>query len=394
MIRLTAIAKEDCPNAPALLLDYDQRQHSRLRVSLEDGGEVAIILSRGSTLRDGDCLCGSDGTIVRIRAATEAVSTVMIADPRLLATAAYHLGNRHEPLQVGANWLRYRRDHVLDAMMLEQGFEPCHEEAPFEPERGAYGHHGQGRAEPIFAEAPSAVMLPTVVMSGGQDDPVAMLLQLLRLASPALPIGGFAYSQGLEQAVEFGWVRDEAAMVDWLRGLMGEVQARQDLPLFARLYRAWAAGDSACVDEWNACVIALRETAELRAEECHTGASLARLLTDLDAGLHSAAMGDIPPGQGYLSMFALAAARWGIPLREAATGLMWAWCQNQVAAAVRLVPLGQTAGQRILQQLSAEIPAHVDHGLLVEDDAIGFSVPGLAFASACHEQQYTRLFLS
>ncbi len=207
-------------------------------------------------------------------------------------------------------------------------------------------------------------------------------------ASPALPIGAFAYSQGLEQAVEWDWVTDEASVADWLLGLLAQVQARQELPLFARLYRAWADNDSARSSAWNAVLIALRETAELRAEERDTGAALARLLADLGVATEDLS------GHGYVSVFALAAVRWNIPLPDAAGGFLWSWCQNQVAATIRLAPIGQTAGQRILQRLIAVIPEQVATGLALDDDAIGFAAPGLAIASARHEHQYTRLFLS
>ncbi|HDP88727.1 MAG TPA: urease accessory protein UreE [Thioalkalivibrio sp.] len=128
-----------------LTLPFDQRQKSRFRATLDDGTEVAVQLPRGTLLRGGDVLRAEDGRVVTVRAADEAVSTVAAEDARLLARAAYHLGNRHMPLEVGDGWLRYQHDHVLDDMIAALGLAVHFEQAPFEPEGGAYagghGHH-------------------------------------------------------------------------------------------------------------------------------------------------------------------------------------------------------------------------------------------------------------
>lgn len=129
------------PATASLTLPFDLRQRSRLRASLDDGREVGLFLPRGSVLRGGDRLCAADGTVVEVRAADESVSTVR-APAQALLHAAYHLGNRHVPLQIGEGWLRYGHDHVLDEMVRGLGLEVRCERAPFEPEGGAYGHHG------------------------------------------------------------------------------------------------------------------------------------------------------------------------------------------------------------------------------------------------------------
>ena len=125
-----------------LTLPFDVRQKSRFRAKLDDGQEVGVILSRGSVLREGDCLRAEQGNVVMIRAAAETVSTVYINDPLLLARTAYHLGNRHVPIQITAEWLRYQHDHVLDDMVRQVGLDVSIEQVPFEPEPGAYsgGH--------------------------------------------------------------------------------------------------------------------------------------------------------------------------------------------------------------------------------------------------------------
>ncbi len=125
-----------------LTLPYEKRQKSRFRAQLNNGEEAGIMIERGSVLRDGDCLKSKDGTTVKIISADEEVSTVHCDNAFDLARAAYHLGNRHVPLQVGTTWLRYLHDHVLDEMVKGFGLTVKHESAPFEPEIGAYhtGH--------------------------------------------------------------------------------------------------------------------------------------------------------------------------------------------------------------------------------------------------------------
>jgi urease accessory protein len=128
-----------------LTLPFELRQKSRLKAQLDDGTEVGLILSRGDLLRGGDYLRAENNLLIRIAAAAESVSTVRHADPLMLARASYHLGNRHVPLQISQDWLRYTHDHVLDDMVRGLGLQVEHEMAPFEPEGGAYaGGHKHG----------------------------------------------------------------------------------------------------------------------------------------------------------------------------------------------------------------------------------------------------------
>ena len=122
-----------------LTLPFELRQRSRFRALLSDGGEVAVIMPRGTVLRGGDLVRLSDGRVAIVQAAPEPVTTAFSGDPRTLARAAYHLGNRHVQLQVGDTWLRYLADHVLDEMSEALGLRIFQEHAPFEPETGAYG---------------------------------------------------------------------------------------------------------------------------------------------------------------------------------------------------------------------------------------------------------------
>lgn len=145
MRELNRFAESGAQASEQLTLPFELRQKSRLRCTLDSGEEVALILPRGRVLRDGDVLAGEGELRVRVRAAAERVSTVTAAggtgDAVALARAAYHLGNRHVPVQVGAGFLRYQRDHVLDEMVRGLGLVVSEESAPFEPEAGAYGEH-------------------------------------------------------------------------------------------------------------------------------------------------------------------------------------------------------------------------------------------------------------
>lgn len=218
------------------------------------------------------------------------------------------------------------------------------------------------------------------------------LLRLLQLASPALPVGAYAYSQGLEYAVEAGWVSDETSTQAWIRGVLGDVLAWTDLPLLARLHVAWSMGDAALAEDWNARLYALRETAELRAEDHQLGSSLARVLHDL--GIADAGDWLEMRPSCFATMFALAAVEWDIGSREAVLGYAWAWVENQVAAAIKLVPLGQAAGQRLLSALQPALAEVADVALAVEDEGVGRSMPGMVMASMKHARMYSRLFRS
>lgn len=222
------------------------------------------------------------------------------------------------------------------------------------------------------------------------------LVRLLHLASPALPVGAFSYSQGLEWAVDSGAVTSETLAGQWIGEAMRLSLARCELPALVGLMRAWQAGDHAELARLNAEFLATRETSELRSETLQMGYSLARLLRDLPETMDStrkalAELGEI----AFPTAWAAAASGWQIAEEDAANAYLWAWLENQVMAAVKLVPLGQTAGQRLLAALSPEIPALSVEACerASEEDWENFT-PGLTLASCEHETQYTRLFRS
>ena len=219
---------------------------------------------------------------------------------------------------------------------------------------------------------------------------MSSLPRLLQLVSPTLPIGGYTYSRGLEAAVERGWVVDEASSRAWIGGLLDHAQARLDAPLVARLHRCLERGDRPAADCWARFADATRETSELQAESRATGRALVRLLVDL--GLVAPPSDAVRNAQ--VAAFALAAVALDLSLQEALRGYLWTWLEASVAAAIKLVPLGQTAGQRILLRLGPAVEAAAERAELLPDDELGALVPGLALASALHESQHTRLFRS
>ncbi|WP_455202404.1 urease accessory protein UreF [Kaarinaea lacus] len=220
----------------------------------------------------------------------------------------------------------------------------------------------------------------------------ASSLRLWQLISPALPIGAFAYSQGLEYAVEEGWVKDETTAAQWIIGIINHSLSSLDIPVLARLYEAWQTRDMDKVIYWNRYLQASRESSELLTEDRQIGGTLKQLLTNLEIPEVSNWPEPEPPG--FATMFALAASHWRITLNETCQGFLWSWSENQVAAAIKLIPLGQTAGQRILSKVIDEIPAAVKRGLKRTDEEIGMAAHGLGITSALHETQYTRLFRS
>lgn len=223
------------------------------------------------------------------------------------------------------------------------------------------------------------------------------LIRLMHLVSPSLPTGGFAYSQGLEWAVESGWITDAATLETWLDTVLMTSMSGVDIPLFSRLYHAAGLKDFSMFADTASQVNAFRETRELRMEEKNRGRALSTILRDLDLpGLDGSSSHD---WHGVISAcqlagFAFAAAKWAIPLSAATSGYVWSWLENQVVSAIKIMPLGQTPGQRILSRLAQKIDIAVSIGFKKQDHEIGASLPALAIGSSLHETQYTRLFRS
>lgn len=218
------------------------------------------------------------------------------------------------------------------------------------------------------------------------------LPKLMQLVSPSLPIGSFTYSQGIEYAVECGWIDTDDALRPWLEDQMLTTIVQLDLPVLQRLHGAVLADDDAALREWSQFLLASRETAELRQEEINRGRALTNLLIALD--VPSAKQWKPILASCQAAAFATAAAGWNIKYPDAAYGYVWSWLENLVLAAVKIIPLGQTRGQQLLHSMAGMIPAVVAESLEITDEMIGASNPALAIISSRHETQYTRLFRS
>jgi urease accessory protein len=224
--------------------------------------------------------------------------------------------------------------------------------------------------------------------------PAPDLLRLIWLASPALPIGGFSYSEGLEAAVDSGRVGNEAQAAEWLVDQLQLGQARSDLAVLAQAVPAWRAQDLARVRQLNDWVMHTRESSELRLQTEQMGRSLLEWLRhdEAAASLPLAACAALPPS--YPVAFALAASSAQAGVREIVLACAFGWAENMTQAAIKSVPLGQSAGQRILARLARAIPVAVDQALATSDADRQAFTPMLAILSSQHEIQYSRLFRS
>lgn len=221
------------------------------------------------------------------------------------------------------------------------------------------------------------------------------LPRLLQLASPALPVGAYTYSQGLEWAIEAGTVRDELTALAWIGDQLEWNVGRYEAPSLGRLVAAWAERDIDAVHRIDADYLASRETAELRAETLQMGHSMRRLLAELHdfPAAYAAELAAIATPT-FPCVWSAAAAAWDVVPRDALAAWLWSWAENQVMAALKAVPLGQAAGQRILFAVGARIPALTERALRLGDDETSNFAPGFAIACALHETQYSRLFRS
>lgn len=240
--------------------------------------------------------------------------------------------------------------------------------------------------------APIASMRTEVTSPASAGTPA--LLQLIWLASPALPIGGFSYSEGLEAAIDRGFVLDEDSAADWLVDQLHLSQSRGDMAVLGEMITAWQGRDIDRLEHLNRWVHATRESAELRLQSEQMGRSMLEWLRNQDAIDHHTLMLCNRWVPTYPLMFALALSRTGGTIEQCLQAYAFGWAENMVQAAIKSVPLGQNSGQRILTKLAQHIAPAVSHALQVTDDTRQAFSPLLAILSAQHETQYSRLFRS
>jgi urease accessory protein len=221
------------------------------------------------------------------------------------------------------------------------------------------------------------------------------LARLLQLASPMLPVGAYSYSQGLEWAIEEGTVHDASSAEEWVGDVLKYSMSSFELPILLRMCHAWRDQNEPQIEHWNTAFCAGRETSESYAETLQMGYSLNRLLQSLlaDQSINLEKI-QLPSPVSFPAAYACAVNLWKIPVNAAVQAYAWSWMENQLSAAMKLIPLGQTDGQRVLYSLGNRLPNLLETVHRLEDDELSNFAPGLALAGCRHETQYSRLFRS
>ncbi|MGD1906326.1 MAG: urease accessory protein UreF [Leptolyngbyaceae cyanobacterium] len=225
--------------------------------------------------------------------------------------------------------------------------------------------------------------------------PSAALLSLLQLASPALPIGAYSYSEGIEALIHQGEIASPETFGQWLEAELQRGSIRLEAAVMVRALQAWQQGNGEALERWNDWLSAVRDSEELRLQSWQMGRSLLRLLGDLE----STELAPLPDGLrsgscNFAIAFGIAAALWQLPQSETTLIFMHSWAANLISAGVRLVPLGQTEGQRLLRQLAEPLQQSAQAVQALTDDQLFACSWGLSLASMTHETQYSRLFRS
>lgn len=219
------------------------------------------------------------------------------------------------------------------------------------------------------------------------------LLCMLQLASPALPVGAYSYSEGLETLIDTEIIKNEQTLKHWLEQELRYGAIRLEAAVMVRAYNAAKLSDTQALSYWNNWLSAARETEELRSSSWQMGRSLIRLLLQLQPQIAQKANAVGNPCN-YAITFGMAAVGWEIDLTAAILGYLHSWSTNLITAGVKLIPLGQTAGQQLLLQIQTNISNATSEILALEDDDLSSCGWGLSLASMSHEIQYTRLFQS
>ena len=244
------------------------------------------------------------------------------------------------------------------------------------------------------ASMPMNTAMNTLMSMGRTASMTTELLQLIWLASPALPVGGFSYSEALEAAIDHEHVHDESSCANWLADQLHLSQARGDMALMAQAIPAWQTMNMARLQELSAWVHATRETHEMRLQTEQMGRSLLDWLRIQNKATAQALQlcSELRPTYPMAMSLALSLAH--APLESALQAYAFGWAENMTQAALKAVPLGQISGQKILARLAHEIPEAVQHAMALSDHDRQAFCPMLAVMSARHETQYSRLFRS
>ena len=375
-------------------------------------------------MRNGDGIVLDDGSIVMIASQAEQLAEIAARTPLALVQLAWHLGNRHTDVQIAGNRLRIRRDHVLEEMVVGLGASVTSIEAPFDPESGApaHGHdHGhdhcgmititsmimarkkkvallrqKGRLvvrDAALRSAPHHEAKQARAAQAEEKLHRAALYRLMAWLSPAYPVGAFSYSSGLEWAIEASDIKDAESLRRWLAVVIGEGGAFCDAVFLVHAHRAIAGNNDKALHEVAELAAAFAPSKERHLETTAQGRAFVEATRAAWPCAALDRLTEIWDGPvAYPVAVGVAAAGHGIALDAALNAYLHAVTANLISAGVRLIPLGQTEGQRLLAALEPVAAATTLRALSSKLDDVGGAAFRADIASMKHETQYTRLF--
>jgi urease accessory protein len=397
MLRAASVIRsgefDDARVVDRVTLDADDRNRRRAVLTGQGGTTFLLDLPQASALRDGDGLVLDNGAIVRVVGVAEPLAEMTAAAPLDFVRLAWHLGNRHADVAFAPDALRVRRDHVLEAMAAGLGARVTPVEAPFDPEPATPHDHAADPAHgdhPPRADATSAPRAETTEPLSAPS-----LYRLQAWLSPAYPVGAFSFSSGLEWAVEAGDVNDAATLQRWLAVILTEGGGFCDAVFFVHAHRAIEQSDDNALAAVAELAVAFVPSKERHLETTAQGSAF---LAATRAAWPCAALDrlvSVSPGPcAYPVAVGVATAGHGIPVVPALAAYLHALTANLISAGVRLIPLGQTDGQRVLAALEPVIAAAAARALTTPLEEVGSAAFRADLASLRHETQYTRLFRS
>ena len=373
-------------------LDADDRNRRRVVLTGQGGTTFLLDLPQAGALRDGDGLVLDGGAIVRVIGVPEPLAEMTAATPLDFVRLAWHLGNRHADVAFAPGALRVRRDHVLEAMAAGLGASVKPIEAAFDPEPSAPPHHDE-RDHSHHHEGGAAEHSPALSHPGEGNAvfPAAALYRLQAWLSPAYPVGAFSFSSGLEWAIEAGDIADAPSLQRWIAVIIAEGGGFCDAVFFVHAHRAIEQGDDTALAAVTELALAFAPSKERHLETTAQGGAF---LTATRAAWPCPALDRLVGLCAYSVAVGAAAAGHGIPLAPALACYLYALAANLISAGVRLIPLGQTDGQRVLAALEPPVAATAERALATPLDEVGSAAFRADLASLRHETQYTRLFRS
>lgn len=401
MLRAASVVRsgefDDARVVDRVALDADDRSRRRVVLTGEGGTTFLLDLPQAGALRDGDGLVLDGGAIVRVIGVAEPLAEMTATTPLGFVRLAWHLGNRHADVAFASGALRVRRDHVLEAMAAGLGASVNPIEAAFDPEPSTPHHHDEADHHHHHHDGDVVEHSPATShpREGHAEFPTAALYRLQAWLSPGYPVGAFSFSSGLEWAIEAGDIVDAPTLQRWIAVILAEGGGFCDAVFFVHTHRAIEQRDDTALAAVAELARAFAPSKERHLETTVQGNAF---LTATRAAWPCAALDRfvaVAPGPcAYPVVVAAAAAGHGIPLAPALAAYLHALAANLISAGVRLIPLGQTDGQRMLAALEPLVAATAERALATPLDEVGSSAFRADLASLRHETQYTRLFRS